>query len=245
MGAAVKDGDRTDILITVGALALFTGLTDLILRYLRPGMRPLLVLAGACLVVIGAIGAVLDSRKDDHTHADHRPSRVGWLLLAPVVVWLLFSPGALGSYAVSQRPPFQVTDVDFDLAEHIRTHSFQGQAPDLQVFEFVTAAFDKKQRHLLETTTVRLSGFITHFNHDSDRVYIGRLRIGCCAGDAISATVELQGKGEELSDDTWVEVAGNLDRKATQAVADWESPVMHVQRLRRIPPPAEPYEYTR
>ncbi|NUR25151.1 MAG: TIGR03943 family protein, partial [Catenulispora sp.] len=50
-------------------IALFT---DLYLRYVKEGMRPLLVASGVLLILLGVADAVLYGRRDKHEeHAPH------------------------------------------------------------------------------------------------------------------------------------------------------------------------------
>ena len=243
----MNDRDKGWTVLATGLLAVAVAATDAIYRYLRPSMRPWLLLAGAFLTAIG-VAAVLIGRRDRGAHAEpghgHRASRVAWLLLLPVVVALVFDPGALGSYAVTQQASAGFVDVDFDLSDHLRTHTFGGQTAELQLVEFVWAAFSPGDRRLLAKTPVRLTGFVTHFESNGP-MYLARLRMGCCAGDAVASTVELRPPSKRFEDDTWVEATGTFDLRATRASADRESPVLRVSRLRRVAEPAEPYEYLR
>jgi uncharacterized repeat protein (TIGR03943 family) len=241
----VNDRDRLWTLVAVGSLSVGIAVTDAIYRYLRPAMRPWLLGAGVCLVAIGLAGLWMQ-RHDGTEHDEHRHvgRRVGWLLLVPVVVALVFDPGALGSYAVGQQASASFNDVDFDLADHLRSHTFGGQAADLQLCEFVWSASDPADRRLLASTHVRLIGFVTRLE-GAGPLYLARLRMGCCAGDAVASLVELRGAEPRPADDTWVEVVGTFDRQASAASDDPTRPVIRVERMRRIREPSEPYEYFR
>ena len=238
----MTERDRAWTVLVVGLLAVGVGATDAIYRYLRPTMRPWLLLAGGFLAVVGIVALVATRHRD--ADPAHRTGRVGWLLLLPVVVALVFDPGALGSYAVTQQASSAFVDVDFDLAEHLRTHSFAGQPAELQLVEFVWAAYSKNDQELLAKTPVRLTGFVTRLEEDGPP-YLARLRMGCCAGDAVASTVQMRKVTRRVEDDTWMEVTGVFDLRATRTSTDRESPVLRVSRLRRISEPAEPYEYLR
>lgn len=99
------------VLFLVGAAVLHAGLTDLYLRYVKAGLRPLLLAAGVVLIV-AALATVWyerrpaktskaelhtghgngdgDEREDRHEDGDghghghvHREPRVAWLLVLP------------------------------------------------------------------------------------------------------------------------------------------------------------------
>jgi hypothetical protein len=91
------------MLLLVGAMALWLGLTDAALAYVRGALRPPLVVSGVVLLVLA--GAALRRRGPDrggHGHDDGAP-RSGWLLALPVLVLLLVAPPALGSFAASRQ----------------------------------------------------------------------------------------------------------------------------------------------
>jgi uncharacterized repeat protein (TIGR03943 family) len=241
----VSDTDRAGLLVVIGGLAVCVASTDLILRYLRPTMRPWLMLAGLPLFAIGLAGLVIARRAHSPAAEEHehrRPSRLGYLLLAPAIVLLLFNPGALGSYAVSKQSSIRFSEADFDLREYLRTHTVAGQAPQLQLMEFAIAAWDDESATLLARDRVRLTGFVVHLD---GTLYLARLQMGCCAGDAIATTVRLAGVRQDLEDDTWIDVTGRFDPEATKRTADGYSPVMRVESWELRKEPAEPYEYYR
>jgi uncharacterized repeat protein (TIGR03943 family) len=96
------------ILLLVGGAILRTSLTDLYLRYVKQGLRPLLIVAGLLLVIaaVMTLWYELRGKGEQHTHDDghghsHEP-RVAWLLILPVFALLLVAPQALGSYAADR-----------------------------------------------------------------------------------------------------------------------------------------------
>ena len=121
---------------------------------------------------------------------------------------------------------------------------------------------DAGQRRLSDTE-VRLTGFVvTPTDDPSDdadadpdgRLLLGRLMIGCCAGDAIGLSVDVRGyDGPRLDDETWVEVTGRYDRAATGAARrsapDSDeartAPILELSSLREVDAPSEPHESPR
>lgn len=323
----MKRFDGPAVLLAVSALLLWTGLTDAILRYLRPSMKPWLVLAGVVIGVIGAVALLLERREwvaagdsrsqagdSDHDHSGDQPgdksgdqpgdqfdgetrgqapeqnhdrptgptpghshhphdedghrhaigqphedaaghrdgrrgSRVGWLLLMPVAVAVLVDPGALGAYAVSRQGSLRlVTARDFDLQEHIRAHSFAGQAPELRVSQFVAAARNPNEQDLLASTEVRITGFVVNEDGPPNSFLLARMQIGCCAGDAVAAIVDVRDyAGEPMADETWVEVVGEFDMTSTNSQSEeagwFVAPILRLASIRLVDQPREPYEY--
>jgi uncharacterized repeat protein (TIGR03943 family) len=266
--------DDSGALITLfGLTALTIGVTDLVARYLRPVMARWLVLAGVVIVALGvtvlvsswrtrrhtAHDAARDEREREHDHplpaagppgpqARHRPSRAGWLLLVPVIVAIVVDPGALGSYAVGQQSSFRVpASRHFDLEAYLRSRSFAGQAVELSILQLWQAVDGGDQLDVLADTTLSLEGFVVHDDSLVDGFVLARLLIGCCAGDALPITVEVDGDAAtDLADDTWVRARVNFDPVATAAMADdgtEKAAVVDLVDLDEIEPPTEPYLY--
>jgi hypothetical protein len=85
------------VLLLVGGAILRASLSDLYLRYVKEGLRPFLIAAGA-LLVASAIATLwyelrpkLAGHSDDDGHG-HREPRVAWLLVLPVFALLLVAP---------------------------------------------------------------------------------------------------------------------------------------------------------
>lgn len=257
--------DGALVVASAGVVTLWISLTDAIYRYVRPSMQRWLLLSGAVLLGLGVwmlVSDVLAERRsghgaddqehdhdhDDHDHAehDHRPARVGWLLLVPFVVAFVVDPAALGAYAVDRSSVTRVpTNTEFDLADHIASHSFGGQAVDLTLLQVYVAANDTADAELLADTPVRTEGFIV--TTPDGEVVVARLVIGCCAGDALPVSVALRGIDTDgLTDDTWVRIEGTFDPVATaarEAEGQLEMPVLVATGLETIDAPDLPYLY--
>ena len=254
--------DDGGMLVTaVGIFALVVGLTDIINRYLRPSMAKWLVLSGIVLVVLGV--AILltgwwdrqraSAEGDPHEGHDHghgrRFSRIGWLLAAPIVFAIVVNPGALGSYAVGRQTNARdLASLDFDLEEHLRSHTYGGQAAELNISQVLIAVDDANQEALLAETPVRLEGFVVNQDLPADRFLLARILVGCCAGDGTPLAVEMAGyDGPPLDDDQWVRVTATLDLAATEAKRTagekYAEAVFEVENLEKIGVPTEPYLY--
>jgi uncharacterized repeat protein (TIGR03943 family) len=244
----------------IGVLALRVSLTDDILLFLRPGMRPWLTAAGAVLLAAGVLVAVADFRarrrvgvggagvaSPDGGHS-HRPSRVGWLLVAPLVIGVVVAPGALGAYAAGRQGSLRsLPTSDFDLDAYLRAQRVSGQDARLPVSDYLTAAGDEHERALLAASKVRLVGFVApKRDAPAGEFYLTRFLIGCCAGDAIAMQIEVRSAHETPPTDSWVEVTAMLLPDASpppDRVAAGYPPVVAAATVERADAPSEPYEY--
>ena len=110
------------IAMVLGGALLGVTLTGRFTSYVRPGLGPLLLIAGAVLVLVGLLSlvevavqarrahqAAAASSDDAHGH-DHGRSRAPWLILAPIFVLLLVAPPALGAEAVTHNAGSQAVN---------------------------------------------------------------------------------------------------------------------------------------
>lgn len=91
---------RNALLVFVGAVLVLIVADGTVLHYVRPGMAPLVALAGVVLVGLALLDVVGELRGRAEGHDEHGPGRSAWLLLVPVLVVLLAAPPSLGSDAV-------------------------------------------------------------------------------------------------------------------------------------------------
>ncbi len=257
----MKRDDGGMLVTAVGIFALVVGLTDIINRYLRPSMAKWMVLSGIVLVGLGVSllltgwwdrrnGGDADHEATEEAHGHHHGfSRVGWLLAAPIAFAIVVNPGALGSYAVGRQTNTRdLATLDFDLEEHLRTHTYGGQAAELNISQVQIAADDEVQKLLLAETPVRLEGFVVNQDDSADGFLLARILVGCCAGDGIPLTLEMHGHdGPPLEDDQWVRVTATLDLPATEASRIEKDAigqtVFDVATVEEIGIPSEPYLY--
>jgi len=223
----------------VGAMTLRLTLGGAFQRYVQPRMEPWLLIAGALLVVLGLItfwqatNEDPDSHQDSHEH-DHddrvdqeleheHSSRVGWLLLAPVVVLLMVAPPSLGSYGVDRAPQVSVTTGQSTLPP---LDDSNGPIP-MTLQEYSQRAFDGSAAG----ATVTLVGF----SLGGDDLRIARYQIACCAADAAASVVRVEGAASTPAADTWLRVTG------TYAEGDG-TPTLAAATVEVIAPPVDPYE---
>jgi uncharacterized repeat protein (TIGR03943 family) len=217
--------------LLVGAVLLRLTFTGAYTRYVRPGMGPLLVVAGLVVVVLGAvtIGRALrrEPTGDGHDH-DGMP-RAGWLLLAPVAALLLVAPPALGSFGVGRGATIDVT---------AGAPAFE-PLPDGAVVPMTLLEYSQRAaEHAGESfndATVELTGFVV--GSDADGFQLARYQIACCAADAAPIVVQVVGVYGDLPPrDAWVTVTGRFD------VGGEEFPRLVATGVTPIVAPDDPYE---
>ena len=236
----MNDEAQAGIILALGALALRLGLTDAHLAYIQPAMGPVLALAGAVVAVLGGV-VLLSTGPGGHAGAHHHghdhggASRVGWLLVAPILAIAVVAPSPLGAFAASRAPATSTTPTwDFGPLPPPT-----GGAVDLPLTEFVgRATYD--QGRSLRGVPVRLVGFATT-DARGDGFLLTRFVLSCCAADARPIRVAIRG-GElpRPAPDTWLEVTGTW-RPETRGAEDDRPPILDLTSLRTISPPANPY----
>ncbi|MGW0942572.1 TIGR03943 family putative permease subunit [Streptomyces sp. NPDC002623] len=248
-------GPAALLLLTGGAVLRITLGSELYLRYVQAGLRPYLVVSGVALVLLGLVTAVLRHRTPDDDHDDHDDHedhseedagheghshgpagpRVAWLLTLPALALLLFPPPALGSYSAGREAAQRA-------AQGVGAFPAlpAGNPLTLTVGEFGSRAIYDSGRSLTGRT-VRLTGFVTH--GDDGAWYVTRLTVTCCAADATTGKVEIQGADDDvLPADTWVTVTGTwLPKGELGSDAAWP-PLLTATNVTRVKQPADPYE---
>jgi uncharacterized repeat protein (TIGR03943 family) len=235
------------VLFLLGEAMLRASFTDLYLRYVKAGLRPLLLAAGIVLIVAAIATlwyewrgprATQENQPEPEPHdrrgpAHHEP-RISWLLVLPLLALALVGPPALGSYTANrtgtilQRPwgfptlpagdPLQLTVVDY-----------AGRA----VYDHGRSLGDRR---------IKIAGFITLDR--SGASYLTRMVLNCCAADAQPIKVGLSGQVPAiLQPDTWFEVIGTYTNKQTKdPVNDGIIPFINISQARHVPAPHDPYE---
>lgn len=222
----------------VGGCLCRLALTGAHRRYVRPGLALYLVASGALLIVAAAFtwwrgrSALAGDHDDDHHDHDdgHRPSRVGWLLVAPVAVLFVVAPPALGSFALSRS----MATVSPGGGSFTDLH---GPGPvEMLVKEFDERAFDRGGVSFAGVP-VRMIGFVAR--DDGEGFLIARFQIACCAADGRANAARILGfSGPAPSTDAWVEVIGRFEAGA----GDQEAPRLRVESVRPVAIPDDPYE---
>jgi uncharacterized repeat protein (TIGR03943 family) len=228
------------MLLVVGATALWLGLSDASLAYIRAALRPPLAASGVVLLLLAAatLREGLQPRPaPDGGHGHTARLGAGWLLILPVLVLLLVAPPALGSYAASRQAPRAGGAVD---AFPPLPDPVDGAVP-LPVSEFVSRALYDRQRSL-EGARVRVLGFAT----PGDGGYrLARFNVFCCAADAEAYEITIRGDPNRRPADQWLLVEGRwLPGPPADAVApSSRRPVLVADAVTPVQPPADRYEH--
>lgn len=210
--------------------------SDLCLRYVKESMRPLLIVSGCVLVLLGIVSAVLDRKRheqeyDGHGHDHSRVPRVAWLLLLPAVSLLCYAPPALGAYTASRQPP-----------EPIAHQGGFGPLPAVSPLPMTLSDFTSRVRQdragAVKGRTILMTGIVTP--HGKGGWDLTRIIINCCAADAQSVKVRVYG-GPVPPADTWVAVTGTWHPGGTLGTGS-AAVALDARTVRKVPRPVNGYQ---
>ncbi|MFD4786267.1 TIGR03943 family putative permease subunit [Streptomyces sp. NPDC058459] len=220
---------QTALLALIGAGLLHTALlTDLYLRYVKEGLRPVLITSGAVLLLFAAVNTYFDLRRPDrtgHEHAhehghDHSAApKVAWLLALPALSLLLYAPPALGAYtaAHSNGKPVATTPRE-------RFPALPTTSPLPLTLTGFTQRVQQDPTLAIKDRKVQLTGFVTPAGSGGGW-YLTRIIFTCCAADSQTVKVRVHGPDAPPAD-TWLAVtgtwhpAGRLGTKTAEAALD-------------------------
>jgi uncharacterized repeat protein (TIGR03943 family) len=227
---------QTALLFLLGATLLHAGMTDLYLRYVKAGLRPLVLLAGVVLIVTAAATLWYERRRAPGRQHHHHEPRIAWLLTLPVFALILVSPPALGSYSAAHtgtalQKPFGFPDLP------------AGDSLSLGVADYAGRAVYDDGRSLRDRE-LKITGFVTLDRAGSP--YLVRMGLNCCAADAQPVKIALTGNiPPVLSPDTWLEITGRYTpRRTKDPVNNGPIPYLEVTRAKPVPTPHDPYDET-
>ncbi|MGW5336636.1 TIGR03943 family putative permease subunit [Streptomyces bauhiniae] len=220
---------QTALLALIGAGLLHTALfTDLYLRYVKEGLRPVLIASGIVLLLLAAVNACLDlrGRKPDehppaheHGHDHTHTPKVAWLLALPALSLLLYAPPALGAYtaAHSNGKPVATTPRE-------RFPALPATSPLPLTLTGFTQRVQQDPTRAIKGRQVQLTGFVTPAGAGGGW-YLTRIIFTCCAADSQTVKVRVHGSDAPPAD-TWLAVTGTwhpggrLGTKTAEAALD-------------------------
>lgn len=235
------------VMVLFGAAVLQASISDEYLRYVKPGMRPLLIGAGLMLAVTGAMTLWYQRRRDPshvdraarrhhhNTHAHSHEPRVAWLLLLPVIGLAVVAPQALGADAAGRAGTAILTaPSDFEPLP-------DGDPVSISLTDYTSrAVFDEGRS--LQDRRVRMIGFIMF--GDDHVTYLARIIVTCCAADGRPVKIGLTGAVPDgLTADTWVSLTGAYTSKTTtDPVNGAVIPFLQVNETEVVERPDSPYQ---
>jgi uncharacterized repeat protein (TIGR03943 family) len=233
------------VMLLLGGAVVKATLTDMFLRYVKEGLRPLLLVAGGLLIAAAVMTIWYDLRapssaaeEDDghgHGHGHHEP-RVGWLLLLPVLALLLVAPPALGSYAAGQAGAVVVNPASGSDYPPLPA----GDPAPISLLDYASRSIYDSGKSL-SGRQLKLTGFVTP--GPDGRPMLARMVLICCAADGRPIKVGLTGNTPvDAAPDSWVEVVGVYSKQVGKdPVNKADVAYLEVRSWQQIAEPKQPY----
>jgi putative membrane protein len=210
-------------------------LSGQVLRYLGPRTSWVVTFGAVALTLVTFAYARLSAGGEDERRGLSGPEAAGLLsLLTPILLALVLSGSSLGALAASQKLSARGIDLA-SLAE-----SLSKDAKDVDFLQIKAAGDNPQEGDTLGLTPgqqVDLTGFVMKAGTGLKSDFtLGRFYITCCVADAIpigvtvSPTLADGGYGK----DTWLDIAGVLERKSGRYV-------VAAERIEKVPEPSDPY----
>ncbi|GIF26839.1 putative repeat protein (TIGR03943 family) [Actinoplanes tereljensis] len=229
------------LLLLLGGAVVKISINGTYLRYVKAGLRPLLIVAGVLLIAVAVVTLWQELRPHAHAEHDdddghgHHQSRIGWLLLLPALGLLLVSPKPLSSFAAAKSGTVTVS------AQSDYPPLPAGDPAPLPLLQYAARALLDGGRSLTGRT-VQLTGFIT--GGPDGKPALARIVLNCCAADGRPIKVALTGAPPTgLADGTWVQAVGRYSTQVGKdPLNDAAIAYLEVASWQEIPAPEQPYE---
>lgn len=232
------------IMVLLGSVTVRLSATDLYLNYVKEPMRPLLLIAGAFLLVVGFWSLISATRPtptdaagsghrhgSDHGHDHSRGPRVAWLLLIPTLAVFLIMPPPLGADAAANDSGV----AGINLTREIKPLP-PGDPVEVPLDDYVLRAFSEDGESLAGRTVI-LVGFASP--RQEGGWYLTRFLSSCCAADAGAIKVQvLDAPSPPI--DQWVQVQGRYEPLPPDSPPD-TPPQVRVVSVTEIEPPRDTY----
>ncbi len=238
MVVAVKRNVAGLVVVFVGAAIVQLAISNTYLRYVKPGMRWMLLAAGIVLILLAVADVLADTRTKEHAddgHNHHGLPRAAWLMLIPVFALLVVDPPALGADAAQRQSPVAAKPVApkgnswlADSAQNV------GPVP-LAVRDYAVWAVWEKES--MKGRDFQLTGFVTPGKNGN--WYVSRIGLTCCVADGTAFMVEARGQAAPPKNQ-WVTVTGEWAEPTKRA--DGDVAALTVSEVKNVTAPANPYE---
>ena len=241
MVVAVRRNVAGLVVVFVGAAVVQLATSNTYLRYVKPGMRWMLLAAGLILIALAVFDVLADTRKKpavehaDDGHGHHGLPRAAWLLLIPIFALLVVDPPALGADAAQRQSPVAAKPADPKSNSWLSNNS-QGDAPvALAVRDYsVWAVWEKES---MKGRAFQLTGFVTPSKNGT--WYVTRIGLTCCVADGTAFMVEARGQAAPPKNQ-WVTVTGQWAEPTKRT--DGDVAALTVETVKPVTAPANPYE---
>ncbi|MEU3844386.1 TIGR03943 family protein [Streptomyces sp. NPDC028635] len=225
------------LLVLTGTGLLHAALfTDLYLRYVKEGLRPLLIVSGVVLVLLGLAAAVLTEKHTEHAghvhgHDHSRVPGVAWLLFLPALSLLLYAPPALGAYTAARSN-------DKAVKEQKAFDPLPATSPLPMTLGDFTARVQQDRGLSIRGRTVRMTGFATPAGRGGGW-YLTRIIFTCCAADSQTVKVRMYGTQAPPAN-TWLAVTGSWHPRGALGTRTAEA-ALDVRSTEQVAPPVNAY----
>jgi uncharacterized repeat protein (TIGR03943 family) len=245
------------VMLLFGGALLKITLTDVFLRYVKPGLRPILIVAAILLIAAAVMTIWYELRPipaaspdhdhdrghddgpghddDGHGHGHHEP-RIGWLLMLPVLGLLLITPPALGAYSAGQSGSVALQSGDSNYPPLP-----PGDPAQVGLLDYASrAVFDGGKS--LTGRTIELSGFVTP--GAGGHAMLARIVLTCCAADGRPIKIGLNGPlAVDAAANSWVQVIGTYSSQVGKdPVSKSDVAYLTVKSWQQIGEPTQPYD---
>jgi uncharacterized repeat protein (TIGR03943 family) len=236
---AVKRNVAGLVIVFVGAAVVQLAVSNTYLRYVKPGMRWMLLAAGVILIVLAVADVLADTRKDnehsDDGHGHHGLPRAAWLLLIPIFALLVVDPPALGAAAAQRQSPVASKPIQPKSNSWLADNP-QGGPVNLAVRDYAVWAVWEKES--MKGRAFTLTGFATPTK--DGKWYVTRMGLTCCVADATAFMVEARGDQVAPPKNQWVTVTGEWAEPGKRV--DGDVAALMVDSIKSVTAPANPYE---
>ncbi|MEV6025255.1 TIGR03943 family protein [Streptomyces sp. NPDC052036] len=259
------------VMFLVGGAMLHAGTTSLYLRYVKAGLQPLLLAAGAVLIMAALATVWYDLRRyraarqrksegeahtargdghghgqdDGHVHAHDggHGDDDGHSHREPRISWLLLLPlFALILVAPPALGSYSALRAGTALQPPLAYPALpSGDPVPLSLVDYAGRAA-YGHGHSLGNRKVEITGFVA-LDHGGTP-YLVRMALNCCAADAQPVKVGLSGKlPPVLQPDSWLQVTGTYSARRTKdPVNGGRIPFLDVEEAKPVPTPKDPYD---
>jgi uncharacterized repeat protein (TIGR03943 family) len=238
MVVAVKRNVAGLVVVFVGAAVVQLATSNTYLRYVKPGMRWMLLAAGLILIALAVADVLADTRKKpdaDDGHGHHGLPRAAWLLLIPIFALLVVDPPALGADAAQRQSPVAAKPVAPKSYSWLANNS-HGDAPvALAVRDYAVWAVWEKDS--MKGRAFQLTGFVTPAKNGT--WYMTRIGLTCCVADGTAFMVEARGQAAPPKNQ-WVTVTGQWAEPTKRA--DGDVAALTIETVKPVTAPTNPYE---